>query len=70
MRISHAGGEVARHAERHGRRDRAVDAAHLHGIVARRPIAADDGPGDLLVSPGADLLRPLAEYERAAGGGW
>jgi len=69
VRISHAGAEVARHAERHGRRERAADGAHLHGIVARRRDAADlpaRGPA----APGMELLRPLAEYERVAGGGW
>ena len=70
VQVLHAGAEVARHAERAGRRERAVDAAHLHGIVlggagARR--AEDPVPAIL---PGADLLRPLAEYEAVAGGGW
>jgi hypothetical protein len=43
-----------------------VDRAHLRGIVV-------DGVGqgrERPVPPGADLLRPLAEYERAAGGAW
>jgi len=68
--IHHAGAEVARHGERRGRRERAVDRAHLRGIVV-----ADTGAGaveDLrpAVLPGADLLRPLAEYEQVAGGAW
>ena len=68
--IHHAGAEVARHGERRGRRERAVDRAHLRGIVV-----ADAGAGaveDLrpAVLPGADLLRPLAEYEQVAGGAW
>jgi transposase len=62
VRAHHAGAEVARHGERRGRRERAVDRAHLRGIVV-------DGTGQDL-PPGADLLRPLAEYERAAGGAW
>src|SRR4051794_8844795 len=66
VRVHHAGVEVARHGERRGRRERAVDRAHLRGIVV-------DGVGqgrERPVPPGADLLRPLAEYERAAGGAW
>jgi hypothetical protein len=47
-----------------------VDRAHLRGIVvadtgARR--GEDAGPTIVL---DADLLRPLAEYEQAAGGMW
>ena len=46
-----------------------MDRAHLRGIVAGTdaPRAGALAPA---VSPGADLLRPLAEYERVAGGGW
>jgi transposase len=74
VRIQHAGAEVARHDERYGRRERATDRAHLHGIVVQRQVLQDH-PGsvpavaDALI-PNADLLRPLAEYEQAAGGGW
>nr|MBA3305112.1 IS21 family transposase [Thermoleophilaceae bacterium] len=74
VRILHAGAEVACHDQRRGRRERAVDAAHLRGIVV-----GDVGlgqPGDMsaeamaAVLPDADLLRPLAEYEQVAGGVW
>ena len=74
VRVLHAGAEVACHDQRRGRRERAVDAAHLRGIVV-----GDVGlrqPGDTsanavaAVLPGADLLRPLAEYEQVAGGVW
>jgi transposase len=60
---SHAGAEVARHAERRGRRERAVLAEHLEGIVGllRRPAAEVAPP---------DLPRPLAEYEHLVGGAW
>jgi transposase len=59
---SHAGVEVARHAERRGRRERAVLAEHLEGIVGlRRPAAAVAPP---------ELLRSLAEYEHLLGGAW
>jgi hypothetical protein len=65
VRILHAGAEVARHDERHGRRERAVMAAHLRGIVA------SDAPLRPARPPRPDeLLRPLHDYEQAAGGGW
>jgi hypothetical protein len=63
--IRHDGHEVAAHAEVAGRRQRVIDPAHLHaaaGVV--RPVP----PTEPEVAPA--LLRPLAEYERAAGGGW
>ena len=57
-------------AERRARRERAIDATHLRGIVVGRTGAdAGDDEGPALL-PGADLLRPLAEYEQVAGGGW
>lgn len=68
--IHHAGAEIARHGERHGRRERAVDRAHLRGIVVddmKTPRAEGAMPAIL---PSTDLLRPLAEYEQVAGGGW
>ena len=74
VRIHHAGVEVACHDKRLGRRERAVDRAHLHGIVSL-PRDVPDGIGvDLalpsLASPGTELLRSLAEYEQVTGGGW
>jgi hypothetical protein len=74
LRVLHAGREIAVHAERSGRRQRVFDPSHFEGIAgARRParasaaaIAAEAMPG----APPAALLRPLAEYEAAAGGGW
>ena len=69
VRVSHAGVEVARHDQRLGRRERCVDAAHLHGVVAggRGPLnTAAAGP----TLPDAELLRPLTEYEQVAGGAW
>ena len=71
VRISHAGAEVARHGERHGRRERSVMTAHLRGI-AFDPASAETASvvePSLLVPAGA-LQRPLTEYEQAAGGGW
>jgi transposase len=68
VRVSHAGALVARHAERHGRRERAGLPGHLHGVLAGAPGAAAPVPG--LPRPGVELLRPLAEYEAIAGGAW
>ena len=70
VRISHAGVEVARHDQRRGRRERAVDAAHLRGIVAGGTGVPSADVVMTAVLPDADLLRPLAEYEQAAGGAW
>ena len=74
VRIHHAGAEVACHDTRLGRRERAVDRAHLHGIVPGRrevdEVAAPNPALPPLPLPGIELLRPLSEYEQAAGGGW
>jgi hypothetical protein len=67
--ILHAGTEVARHAERRGRRERAVDRAHLVGVVAGELRDAIATPSVIHPEAGA-LLRPLAEYEQAVGGAW
>jgi transposase len=68
VRISHAGREVAVHGETTGRRQRIVDPAHFHGVAgAARPLPL---PEAVLAPPEPALLRPLAEYERLAGGGW
>jgi hypothetical protein len=69
VRVFHAGEEVARHAERRGRRERSLDPAHLAGIVARLPGRGPMAPA-VAPPPAERLLRPLAEYERVAGGGW
>ena len=71
VRISHAGAEVARHAERHGRRQRSVMAAHQRGIAID---AASFETTDIMrppsLVPAGALQRPPAEYEQAAGGSW
>jgi hypothetical protein len=73
VRIHHAGAEVACHDRRFGRRERAVNRAHLHGIVPRsqdRQTSMADVAASCLVPPEIELLRPLTEYEQVAGGGW
>jgi transposase len=65
VRVRYAGQEVAAHAETTGRRQRIIDSAHFHGIAgAVRPLTTGE------LAPMPTLLRPLAEYERVAGGGW
>jgi hypothetical protein len=57
------------HAETAGRRQRIVDPAHFHGVAGvARPVGGALPPSTA-PAPAA-LLRPLAEYEWAAGGGW
>jgi transposase len=70
VRIRHGVREVAVHRQSEGRRQRIVERAHLDGVAGR------DGP---LLRPAIEgppphappsLLRPLAEYEAAVGGGF
>jgi len=63
--IRHRDCEVAAHAEIAGRHQRVVDPAHLAGIG--RPQPASSPPA---VATASELLRPLSEYEHAAGGAW
>ena len=73
VRIHHAGMVVACHDKRLGRRERAVDRDHLHGIVAGKREDDDANSNPALPSkslPGAELLRPLSEYGQVAGGSW
>lgn len=67
VRVHHGGREVAVHAELKGRHGRAVDDAHLAGLVGTRERPAHSLPPRSSSPPGA-LLRPLAEYEAVAGG--
>jgi hypothetical protein len=58
---------VAVHPETTGRRQRITDPVHFHGVAGvARPASAAEPPTPMA----AELLRPLAEYERVAGGGW
>jgi hypothetical protein len=67
LRVHHGGREVAVHAELKGRHGRAVDDAHLAGLVGTRERPVHSLP-PRSSSPPAALLRPLAEYEAVAGG--
>lgn len=64
--VRHAGEIVADHAACAGRRQRITDRAHLAGLVGAGPI---QDASSLPLQTSA-LLRPLAEYEAVAGGGW
>lgn len=67
--VRHAGEVVADHAVCSGRRQRITDRAHLAGVVgADGPVRRTTPPPP--APPPASLLRPLAEYELAAGGSW
>jgi transposase len=72
VRIRHGAREVAVHRQTEGRRQRVVDRAHLDGVAGRdgpvcqRAVEAPPVP----LSPPPSLLRPLAEYETAIGGGF
>lgn len=66
--VRHGGTEVAVHAEAAGRRQRVADPAHSHGTPGvARPAPRPEPPEP---EPPPALLRPLAEYEQAIGGGW
>jgi hypothetical protein len=71
VRIRHGAAEVAVHAQAHGRRQRVTDRAHLDGVAGRDGAIcrkAIEGPSVLHPSATPALLRPLSEYEAAAGG--
>jgi len=63
VRIDHRGEEIAVHLEVSGRRQRVLDPRHFHGVAGAAP------PASAAAAEPA-LLRPLAEYEHAVGGGW
>ena len=72
VRVLHAGHEVAVHTERSGRHGRVTDDAHLAGIAGTktRPIRILAEPDAIAAETPSALLRPLAEYEAAIGGGF
>lgn len=72
LQVRRAGVEVACHALSIGRRQRVIDPAHLAGVVGAptKGRAASNAPSAADRSSAPVLLRPLAEYEAIAGGGW
>lgn len=71
VRIHHAGQRVADHAETDGRHRRVVDPAHFAGVAGHgKPVLHLVAPPDQEPIPEPELLRPLTEYERLAGGRW
>ncbi len=66
--IRHDGIEVAAHAEAAGRRQRVIDPGHYHGTPGLARPAPPPELAEAMPSPA--LLRPLADYEQAIGGGW
>ena len=72
VRISHAGRDVACHGQLAGRRGASIDRVHLIGVVGAVPLTGRDRVAAEPVSSPAmsELMRPLAEYEHAAGGAW
>ncbi len=66
--VRHAGVVVAEHPVCEGRRQRLVDRAHLAGVVGAAGAVRSEPPPPGMPPPA--LLRPLAEYEAVAGGGW
>ncbi|MGU3419395.1 Mu transposase domain-containing protein, partial [Methylobacterium sp. D54C] len=68
VRVHHGGREVAVHAALKGRHGRVVDDAHLAGLVGSRERPAHRLDPSPIMPPA--LLRPLAEYEAVAGGGF
>jgi transposase len=72
VRIRHGKSEVAVHRQGQGRRQRIVDRIHLEGVAGGgRPRTVIDPPPVIEARPRVPhLLRPLAEYEAAIGGGF
>lgn len=72
VRVLHAGREVAVHFELKGRHGRVTDDSHLAGIAGAqgRPVRVASGSGVSVEPSPPMLLRPLAEYEAAIGGGF
>lgn len=75
VRVLYAGQEVACHAQNAGRRTSIIERSHLVGIVGANLVGVSWlARPNSAVAPApaapAELLRPLAEYETALGGGW
>lgn len=72
VRVLHAGQVVAEHAELKGRHGRVTDDTHLIGIAGTKtwPILIVSSAEAATPQAPSALLRPLAEYEAAIGGGF
>lgn len=75
VRVLYAAQEVACHAQNGGRRTSIIERSHLVGIVGAHLVgvswlARPNGAAAPAPDAPAELLRPLAEYETALGGGW
>ena len=68
--VLQGGTEIARHDQRLGRRETALRPEHLSGIVGTAGRSAVAAAWPSLAPPAPELLRPLADYEQAVGGGW
>jgi transposase len=68
VKILYGANEVACHPICIGERQRSINPHHLKGIVGANWYTKTEVP-NAPIKP-ADLLRPLAEYEAIAGGGW
>jgi hypothetical protein len=68
VKILYDADEVARHPACIGERQRSINPHHLKGIVGANWCIKTTVP-NVPIKP-AELLRPLAEYEAVAGGGW
>jgi transposase len=71
VRIRHGAREVAVHKQSAGRRQRIVDRAHLDGVASGERAGCRGERAETFVpqpQPSPTLLRPLADYEAAAGG--
>jgi hypothetical protein len=75
VRVLYAGQDVASHAQNAGRRTSIIERTHLSGIVGAHLVGVSwlARPNSAVApepAAPAELLRPLAEYETALGGGW
>ncbi len=72
VRVLYAGREVAVHAELKGRHGRVTHDSHLAGIAGAqgRAVGVATVSDVNMAQPTSMLLRPLAEYEAAIGGGF
>lgn len=74
VKVLYAGEEVASHAQSSLRRATVIERRHLVGVVGAEYAGTTRLPRpdvtNVVPVTSAQLLRPLAEYERAIGGGW